>query len=295
MMLWCSSQKVHYAGDDLIRIIVPAGLPSSLPESKQTLYKEFSSRKLSYSWIFVFPLKANLPLLLLIGLINLGTKNLHLHCILNWYWSTLQLLNISSLLTDWSILCSKTSHFMIKLLPLLLLGSGSSDNFILSKKKPPNWQEPKWWAAKIKKPGWFLWAKPREITMDQSDLWKFCLRGTIITSISYKLSWVYHFLLLFQNFSWWKFLPIFRTLNTSPCRRCKSQRNLFQCNPLSFPPMSSAALLHLSSTPDLLGNLFIFLIKESWEAANPPVYEWRGCIHHLSCVDLQPAWLPLLF
>lgn len=294
MMLWCSSQKVHYAGDDLIRIIVPTGLPSSLPESKQTLYKEFSSRKLSYAWIFVFPLEANLPPLLLIGLINLVLRictytvswagiDPHFSCWIFLHYWQIEVFSALKLLILWSSL------------PLLLLGSGSSDNFILSKKKSPNWQEPKWWAAKIKEPGWFLWAKPREITMDQSDLWKFCLRGTIITSISYKLSWVYHFLLLFQNFSWWKFLPIFRTLNTSPCKRCKSQRNLFQCNPLSFPPMSTVTLLHLSSTPDLLGNLFIFLIKESWEAANPPVYEWRGCIHHLSCVDLQPAWLPLLF
>lgn len=125
--------------------------------------------------------------------------------------------------------------------------------------------------------------------MDQSDLWKFCLRGTIRTSISYKLSWVYHFLLLFQNYSWWKFLPISRTVNTSPCRRCKSQRNnLFQHNHIPFPPISRVAL-HLSSTPDLLGQLFIFLIKESWEAANPPIYEQLSCIYHLSCEDLQSS------
>lgn len=49
--------------------------------------------------------------------------------------------------------------------------------------------------------------------------------------------------------SWWKFLPTFWTFNTSPCRRCKSQRNLLECNSLPFPPMSSVALLHLSSTP----------------------------------------------
>lgn len=193
------------------------------------------------------------------------------------------LLNIPFLLTDWSILCSKTSHFMIRSLPLLLFDSGNAKFYSLKKKKSPDWQEPKWWAAKIKKPGWFLGAKPREITMDQSDLWKFCLRGTIVTRISYNLSQVCHYQLLFQNYSWWKFLPIFWTFNTSPCRRCKSQRNLFQCNPLPFPPMSSVTLLHLSSTPDLIGNLFIFLVKQSWEAANPLVYERLSCVHHPSC------------
>lgn len=148
---WVSAhlKKVYYAGGDLIRIILPTGLPWSLPESKQMLYKELSSIKLSYSWIFILPLEDNLALLLLIGLINLGTKDLHLHR----SWTGIdQLLNISLLLTDWSILCSKTSQSMIKPLPLLLFGSGNADNFILSqKKKSPNWRESKWWAKKRKK------------------------------------------------------------------------------------------------------------------------------------------------